>query len=340
LLATAADEKNQTEVRERTFRFLTAVAPFCREGRVTASVLTDLMFSGEKRSYNGKIERTSLFQVQRQKYEQIREALGDAAEKAKGDALLLPLLDTAAQKLIDVRDSLAEALRALKKPSNFPSRELNAMLAPPEPATQYHKANFRADGKSIAKLFQENRSYTRWGRSLPLDLTNCFLCGANLTGAQLQGANFRDARLQGVNFLGAELQGATLRSAKMGNAKFYRANFQGADFLDADLRGANLGSSFLEGSNLHGVFVQERPTEEGEATLFPVSTLETSIFEPNNPFVTSPNADARTTRLKEWLAEQRDQRAAIKQSATPPREDRPTTARTRTHKARTDPTTE
>ena len=99
------------------------------------------------------------------------------------------------------------------------------------------------------------------------DLRDAYLCSANLSYAYLRGANLRGALLCYANLSGADLRGADLRGALLCNtnlcsadlltaylrgALLCYANLSGADLRGADLRGADLHEANLFGADLHG----------------------------------------------------------------------------------------
>lgn len=157
---------------ERMVNLTSSIAPFCVDASATRDVLETLMSEG--RIENGsKIVRQSHFYVQREKYSETRNAQADAAEKSKTDALALPELERSAQQLMDTRDCLCIALKALSKPMNLPSS---------------------VDGNTV------------WERDQPIILVNCFLPGADLDNADLQEVNLNSSYLQAASLIGADLQ--------------------------------------------------------------------------------------------------------------------------------------
>ena len=106
-----------------------------------------------------------------------------------------------------------------------------------------------------------------------IDLSNCFLKGAdlrstNLEGASLWVANLEGAKLwvtnlkeadleyanmQGANLKGANMQGALLYCANLKGALLVEANLEGAILNEVNLEGAILNEVNLEGADLRGV---------------------------------------------------------------------------------------
>ena len=89
-----------------------------------------------------------------------------------------------------------------------------------------------------------------------VDLSNVFLCdadlrGVDLRGAVLRGADLRDASLCCANLCNVDLRGANLRGADLRDAGLRDAGLRGANLHGADLRGANLYDADLRGANLH-----------------------------------------------------------------------------------------
>ncbi|MFN0214703.1 MAG: pentapeptide repeat-containing protein [Saprospiraceae bacterium] len=78
-----------------------------------------------------------------------------------------------------------------------------------------------------------------------IDLSSCFLEGANLRGAKLQNANLEKAKLQG-----AELSDAKLQDAKLARAYFLETKPQGASLLGADFDSAYILDATLTGADL------------------------------------------------------------------------------------------
>lgn len=92
-----------------------------------------------------------------------------------------------------------------------------------------------AEGKSIAKLVQDNLA----------NLSEADLSGANLSGAKLSEADLSWANLSGADFSGADLSGANLSGANLRMANLRVANLSKANLSEANLSGANLGGAFL-----------------------------------------------------------------------------------------------
>ncbi|MFG3398756.1 pentapeptide repeat-containing protein [Streptomyces parvus] len=93
--------------------------------------------------------------------------------------------------------------------------------------------------------------------SLPAELDETDLTGANLTGADLShaklaragmvGADLRNASLSGADLSGADLSGADLRGADLRAAKLHETYLSGADLRGAIVEG-DLDSSFTDSS--------------------------------------------------------------------------------------------
>ncbi len=183
-------------LQHKVLTFLTSVTPFCMKRDTTRSVLEDLLRWGEQSGESGLLERESLFVVQRQKHEQIREAQSDPLQKSKEDAMLLPSLDTSAQQLIDARDSLAEALRALKKPTDFPL-DLEAKIERVKLSDVKTEDELVQNGVLIRDMFDRFNLGEGWKRPIALDISFCFLAGANLKEAIMPGAKANYCFMQG-----------------------------------------------------------------------------------------------------------------------------------------------
>jgi uncharacterized protein YjbI with pentapeptide repeats len=97
------------------------------------------------------------------------------------------------------------------------------------------------------------------------DLSEAYLCRANLREADLRGADLRWADLCGVNLIDADLRKAHLRPADLIGADLRGANLHGADLIEADLRGANLSHADLRRAKL------------SEANLIKVDLIEADL---------------------------------------------------------------
>jgi len=73
-----------------------------------------------------------------------------------------------------------------------------------------------------------------------INLSKCFLKGADLIGANLSNANLCLANLSKANLRKANLLSADLLSADLSDAVLYRADLRNANLSNADLRGAIL----------------------------------------------------------------------------------------------------
>jgi hypothetical protein len=113
---------------------------------------------------------------------------------------------------------------------------------------------------------------------LEIDLSNCYLAGANLSRLDFQSTNFSGSDLSGVNFHGNNFgwRGRTLPPAGDGfsypNTRFINADLSGANFMfanlfiadfsganltGADLSAANLASAQFENTNLSGAILPD-----------------------------------------------------------------------------------
>lgn len=335
----------QEAAKTRLFGFLASVAPFCQEQSTTRAVLESLMYWGERHDEKGVLERESLFMVQKKKRAQKCKMKPNDIES---DVLILQLLDTSAQQLIDTRDALAGALQSLKPPTDFPSTELKSFLDRLESQRGKQPIHHVSYGNGVAKFFAVQQYEQGWKRKLQLNLSNSFLCGANLHDAALQGADFFQSDLQGANLgwaqvqganfndaclqeaslsliesQGANFRGAQLQRADLGDAGLQGANLSGADLheahlegsilyqsnlINAKLQGANLINADIQGAYIYGTYIREQETGDLKTTILPSNTLDVAVFDPLG--LSSKSSNYRTSRLKEWLTEQRNQREA------------------------------
>ena len=90
------------------------------------------------------------------------------------------------------------------------------------------EATYRIVGM-IRRLNKEN--VTR------IDLSFCFLKGANLLVANLEWANLKYAKLEGADLWDANLEGAELGHTNLKGADLSFANLEGANLLAANLKG-------------------------------------------------------------------------------------------------------
>ena len=161
---------------------LAVLAPFSSERDATLLAIRDLT-------------RTGTFQADKQ----IGATLRDAAttdQRRQADAALIATIQSQAAHLMDVRDALAEALRA--KPPVAAAATPLALPAIP--------ASLPAGLPSIPGLPTAAAKPT-------LKLDSTFLAGANLWGATLT-----DAEVTGANFTGANLKHTELTGANIDKA--------------------------------------------------------------------------------------------------------------------------
>jgi uncharacterized protein YjbI with pentapeptide repeats len=105
-----------------------------------------------------------------------------------------------------------------------------------------------------------------------IDLSGCFLWGAELSGAKLQRAflertNLQEASLWRANLLGADLHRANLRHASLAEANLGRAIFMEANLEEASLRSANLWyatfwGAILKEASLRGAILKGANLQE------------------------------------------------------------------------------
>ena len=96
------------------------------------------------------------------------------------------------------------------------------------------------------------------GTNNQINLSQCWLAGANLFSAQLQRADLTQAQLQGADLRSAQLHGAKLKKADLTCAQLEKANIRGAHLEEAKLLGAVLTDAqlqrvYLNSAQLHGV---------------------------------------------------------------------------------------
>ncbi len=161
-----------------TLQVLATIAPFVARPETTTVVLKDVM-------------ATEQFRADKRIGIRLRDALTPEQRRA-ADASLLATLQVRAAHLVDSRDALADALRALKPAS--------------EPAPT---------------LLPGAKKQTRH----TLQLADCFLSGADLRGAFLKNADVARADLNGANLAGADLTAANVEAAVHLPPSVTKANF-------------------------------------------------------------------------------------------------------------------
>ena len=158
-----------------TLRTLATVAPFTSQTEVTAQTLRDLAatepFHGEHRIATRQ-----------------REAATNEQRRTLNSTLLVSVQASAAH-LIDTRDALANALRALK-PGTTPAK----------PATLADLAS------TVGQAPKAEEKHT-------LELADCFLAGADLRNADLSNADLSKTNLNGADLNGANLATASVETA-------------------------------------------------------------------------------------------------------------------------------
>jgi uncharacterized protein YjbI with pentapeptide repeats len=267
----------------KVHHLLSALAPFDSDEKVNRIILEDLKNDDKDRDADGK--QSNLFDIQQRKTLERKATLSED-EWREAALSYLSSIETAAQQLIDTRDVLAEALKAL-----------NPVL----------------DFLTLPKTGEVVRKYR-------LRLNDCFLAGADLEVVNLQGAYLANSYLQGVNMWYSKLNRAFLYRAHMQSVNLYMAELQKANLQLASMEGARLRGAELGGAILYGIHVSEKETNKYYTTSFsfeyPFNPLDVADFSSMSSHPYEKVSSARTARLKEWLAEQRDQGAATKQTAT------------------------
>jgi hypothetical protein len=86
--------------------------------------------------------------------------------------------------------------------------------------------------------------------SVPIDLRNANLQGADFSNAKLDGALLREARLTNSRLRGTSLRGAWLSAARLDGTDLEAANLENARLREAVLDGAILKGAFLQGADL------------------------------------------------------------------------------------------
>ena len=137
--------------------------------------------------------------------QRVLPASGKTSGRSEAPDLHLSLVAAAA--LRDTRDVLAQALRALPPPRDFPS-------------------------------IPAGRGY--WKRAEPFSLQGCFLVGAELNKAQMQGIDLRRTALQAATLMDAQLQNCDLTDANLWKAYLVATSLQGAKLSGANLREASI----------------------------------------------------------------------------------------------------
>lgn len=256
VLSAAAETKNPSDNTKMDFEFLTALAPFCEHAETSEICLSALMTEGEERDEGAQVIKRGKYAVQQAVYAAKRKAQTEE-ERTKEDASRLPRLETAAQQLIDTRNAMAQALKLLAQPADFPQQAISDALSELSVAVtllrtstgepQVRKSALKQI-KSSAKTIQT--TLQQWNAICLPSLSQCFLAGADLREAQLQGADLWVAQLQGANLWVAQLQGADLVMAQLQGADLSVAQLQGAYLPQAQLQGAYLSEADLQGAYL------------------------------------------------------------------------------------------
>ena len=121
-----------------------------------------------------------------------------------------------------------------------------------------------------------------------LDLSRCFLAGADFTGAgkndfsragfqysQLWRAHFRDVVLKDANFALADLESAYCNNANLRNVNFLKAVARNVDFDGADISGASFNMSSLEMVNFAKTICDEETYISGFDGVLPPGYRQT-----------------------------------------------------------------
>lgn len=148
--------------------------------------------------------------------------------------------------------SLYEALREKRERVERLKEEIDDYREWKEPEAMHRIVGIT---KRLSKLKVQN-----------LNLSRCFLPGANFEGLHLRSANLTSANLESANISSAilhnaDLSGANLRSANLNSigliaAQLCEANLSNSYLRYSNLRGANFRGANLELANLEGAMVE------------------------------------------------------------------------------------
>ncbi|MFZ4476986.1 MAG: pentapeptide repeat-containing protein [Saprospiraceae bacterium] len=89
-----------------------------------------------------------------------------------------------------------------------------------------------------------------------IDISNCYLKGANLKGVNLYLATLNGAILSEANLQGANLQGANLKNVNLDGSDLTNANLRGCDLQGINLSGIKLKAVDFQGANLKGACLE------------------------------------------------------------------------------------
>ena len=158
---------------------------------------------------------------------------GDSAPNDNCDeyAATLRKLQKQAANLRDTRDALCVCLDHLARPSTLPASPTDLLV---------------------------------WRRSKALNLSGCFLAGANLSRTQLQGASLIGSYLEGAYLFEAGLERAILSGANMQEARLDTAHIEAANLELTRLQGAHMWHVHMDYVFLHDTRFEEEAVGDRE----------------------------------------------------------------------------
>ncbi len=256
--------------------FITAFAEYCNtqqgtsveDGQLSENLEWELLSSVA--SFTGNTQQTKTTLVSMMKTDEfvsgctIHQKMHGLSlpDLRKMEGVLLSQVKLESARLIDTRDALACALRAL--PSHINLSEIGISL------DHVFLTGAKLTGINLigAKLSFAHLEGTY--------LNKAHLENTLLDHAHLEGARLSNTYLQGANLARAELRNAKLTSARLQKAHLRSAHLEGAQLQGANLEGAQLRWTHLEGTRLKGTIL-ESPDGSNKAD-FASSNWRTADF--------------------------------------------------------------
>lgn len=156
----------------------------------------------------------------------------------------------------------------------------NAPLDPDRPYTEGETP--RTDIQAILTVLGRRRTGpTREKAGQRLSLSQCRLCGVDLSNLSLEGINLDEADLRSANLIHANLQHATLVGGDLRRANLARANLQHANVASANFDGAHLYGSNLTRAHMNRITLQGSVLSEAclqHATIGKANLQDTALY--------------------------------------------------------------
>ena len=132
------------------------------------------------------------------------------------------------------------------------------------------------------------------------NLSNSYLCEANLSNTNLSNANLFNANLFGADLSNADLSNADLSNANLSNANLSNANLNEANLSNTDLSNANLNEANLSNANLNEANLSNANLSNVKGILNPIEYLEKNFEKTKEGIIVYKSFDEYYTPNQNW----------------------------------------